>query len=388
MTPSSPRDIPTPPEERAEPTPNESSRSSPPGSDSSDGSQETTCANCDAPLDGTYCGVCGQRAADRIVPLWQVTNEFLEDLFDLDLRILRTFPTFFFWPGRLTNEYLRGRRRRYIRPLRLYLFSSFLLFTVLALTNLNGFSFSFGSSTEEAQAEVEGARAELQAVRAELARQFNPQSPSPNDPSAAGARPDSSHRQTVAASVDYGMKSVEEALAALGPAMAAREQGAPAVPPPTLVDVVEEMTEGQVALQPKLMGLLHDPGKLVDDLIDRAPYLMFLLVPTFALLLKGLYLRRKRLYLEHLIFALHVHALAFIAFAMSAGVGALNWGSSLHLDWWMALAPFGYLFVALRRVYGQSPGVTALKAGVLLFAYGIILVGGVVLLVIGSVALM
>jgi hypothetical protein len=151
---------------------------------------------------------------------------------------------------------------------------------------------------------------------------------------------------------------------------------------------VEELTEGQAALQPKLVRLLREPGEFVDDLIDRAPYLMFLLVPTFALLLKGLYLRRKRLYLEHLVFALHVHALAFIAFALSAGLGALDVGTGVHLDWWLAVAPFGYLFVAMRHVYGQSPGRTIIKALALLLAYGIILVGAVVLLVVTTVALM
>ena len=352
-------------------------------------SEHEPCANCGAPLQATYCGVCGQRAVNRVVPLWQVTNEFLEDLFDLDLRILRTFPTFFFRPGMLTVEYVRGRRRRYIRPLRLYLFSSFLLFTVLALTNLNGFSFSFGSSPEVAQAEVEAARAELEAVRAELARQMGPASPEAAAGTAGDLIQDSTHRPQVAASVDQGMKSVDEALSALGPVLAKQQSGTtPAASPPTLIGTVDDLTDGSAALQGKALRILRDPGKLVGDLIDRAPYLMFLLVPTFALLLKALYVRRKRLYLEHLIFALHVHALAFIAFAVSAGLGTLNWGTSVHLDWWMAVAPFGYLFLALRRVYGQSPGVTAAKAIALLLAYGIILVAAVVLLVLMTVAWM
>jgi len=349
--------------------------------------EQEQCANCGTPLQNTYCGVCGQRAATRIVPLWQVTNEFLEDLFDLDLRILRTFPTFFLRPGALTVEYVRGRRRRYIRPLRLYLFSSFLLFTVLAFTNLNGFSVSFGSSAAT-QAEMAAARAELAAVRAELARQFNPTGPDTAAGTGGALVPDSAHQQRVAASVGQGMKTVDEVLVALGPTLAAQADGADPAATPSLVGTVEALTDGPVALEPKVLRMLQDPGTLVDDLIDRAPYLMFVLVPTFALLLKGLYVRRKRLYLEHLIFALHVHALAFIAFAVSAGVGALGWGTSAHLDWWMAVAPFGYLFVALRRVYGQAPGVTAAKAVALLLAYGIILVVAVVLLVLMTVAWM
>jgi hypothetical protein len=188
--------------------------------------------------------------------------------------------------------------------------------------------------------------------------------------------------------VRRGRETVDEALAALGPTRAAPEEAPPSTVAPSLAGAVEALTDGPVALEPKVLRILQDPGKLVDDLIDRAPYLMFLLVPTFALLLKALYLRRSRLYLEHLIFALHVHALAFIAFALSAGIGALGWETSAHLDGWMAVAPFGYLFAALQRVYGQSPGVTAAKAVALLLAYGIILVAAVVLLVWITVAWM
>lgn len=346
------------------------------------------CANCGADLQGTYCVVCGQRAAHRIVPLWQVTNEFLEDLFDLDLRILRTFPTFFLRPGELTLEYVRGRRRRYIRPLRLYLFSSFLLFTVLAFTNVGSFSFSFPPATDEAKAEVAAVRTEIDALRTELAMQRA--GAVPGVTATQEVLPDSSvamrQKPRYAPGVDQGLGAVDEALAALGPALQPD-----IVPSGTSGSSVVDGTGGTTVdapLEAKLLRILRDPGRFVRDMLDRAPYLMFLLVPTFALLLTLLYLRRRRLYLEHLIFALHVHALAFIAFALSAVFAAFDVGGSVHLNSWMAVAPFGYLFVALRTVYGQSFGMVALKTMALLAAYGIILVCALVLLVVGTVALM
>ena len=373
----------TPPPDAPTPLP------APSSADTDAPSSTTECPNCGAPLTTPYCGACGQRAANRVVPLWQVSNELLEDLFDLDLRVLRTLPTFFFRPDRLTVEYVHGRRRRYIRPLRLYLFSSFLLFTVLALTNLGGFSFSFDPFSDKAQAEVTTARAEIDSLRATLA---------------AAARPDTSARpddrrpptgpapQSVAASPlrtdglgglgGAELRRVDDALAAVESLLAAPAQGSDAAPgadgPPPPVGAQTQPTP------PAIVRLLRDPGALADKMLDRAPYLMFLLVPTFALLLKGLYLRRRRLYLEHLIFALHVHALAFIAFALSAGLGALGAGTSLHLDWWLAVSPFAYLFLALRHVYGQSLLSTLNKMTILLIAYGIILAAGVVVLVVAT----
>jgi hypothetical protein len=179
--------------------------------------------------------------------------------------------------------------------------------------------------------------------------------------------------------VDDALAAVESLLASSG--STAPDTGAPSAgtgpPPPAAV-------QGEPS-PPTIVRLLRDPGAFVDKMLDRAPYLMFLLVPTFALLLKGLYLRRGRLYLEHLIFALHVHALAFIAFALSAGLGALGVAPSLHLDWWLALSPFAYLFLAMRHVYGQSWLSTLNKMAILLIAYGIILAGAVVGLVVTTI---
>ncbi|PQJ34432.1 hypothetical protein BSZ35_07300 [Salinibacter sp. 10B] len=309
------------------------------------------------------------------MPLWQVGNEFLEDLLDLDLRIVRTLPTFFFRPGRLTIEYIEGRRRRYIRPLRLYLFSSFLLFTVLAFTNLNGLSFSFGPDAEAVQQDIEAAQHRIDSLRTALIQM-----------QARGAVPADSTGSLAA--IEQNVSGIEAALAPSDAALS-RSQNllemvvpSPRRPPAD----TQANSASPSAVEAKVLRLLHTPRDFVRDMIDRAPYLMFLLVPTFALLLKALYLGHKRLYLEHLIFALHVHALAFIAFTLSALLGA--WNVALSLDWWLATSPFVYLFLALRHVYKQSPLSTLNKMTVLLIAYGIILVGAVVLLVILTVSLM
>jgi len=59
------------------------------------------------------------------------------------MRVLWTLPKFLFLPGRLTKEYINGRRKRYIRPFRLYLFTTFVLFTVLAFTAGGGLQVPF-----------------------------------------------------------------------------------------------------------------------------------------------------------------------------------------------------------------------------------------------------
>lgn len=110
----------------------------------------------------------------------------------------------------------------------------------------------------------------------------------------------------------------------------------------------------------------------------------FSLWPLFALILKVLYRRTRRLYLEHLIFALHFHTFAFLVLTVEvlrnapaqAVVASRNFGPANLLlvlaDGVLQLSVFVYLFLAMRRVYGQRRLLTGAKMLLLLVGYLII----------------
>jgi hypothetical protein len=105
------------------------------------GSQRPTsptahCRNCAGPLFGDYCHACGQPRlgiADRGLP--QLLREFLATLVDVDGRIWRSLVTLLFRPGRLSADYLDGRRQRHLSPIALFLFSGLLYFFAPAITD-------------------------------------------------------------------------------------------------------------------------------------------------------------------------------------------------------------------------------------------------------------
>ena len=90
------------------------------------------CKNCDATLDGPYCPACGQRNVDLERPFLELAREILKETFDVDGRAWRTLKTLFAQPGRLTSEFLAGKRKTYTPPLRLYIFISVSFFIVMA----------------------------------------------------------------------------------------------------------------------------------------------------------------------------------------------------------------------------------------------------------------
>jgi len=107
-------------------------------------------------------------------------------------------------------------------------------------------------------------------------------------------------------------------------------------------------------------------------LSDDLPRLMFLLLPMFALLMKGVY--SKRLYFDHLIFSLHLHSAAYVVLAAMLPLEDLaNRHVLLMILQVVVLAYFLVYFVmAVRRVYQSSWPALAFKSAIVLISYMIL----------------
>jgi hypothetical protein len=90
------------------------------------------CLNCGSPLSGRFCASCGQ-AAHLHRSLLHLLEELLHNVLHFDAKGWRTLPLLAARPGLLTRRYIDGQRMRYISPLALFLFNSFLMFFVISL---------------------------------------------------------------------------------------------------------------------------------------------------------------------------------------------------------------------------------------------------------------
>src|SRR6266404_4204224 len=91
----------------------------------------THCENCGAPLHGHWCAQCGQPAIDYRRSFRHVIVDVLDSFLNWDSKFLATIGLLIVKPWRLTNEFLAGKRVRYVHPLRLYLLASILFFFVV-----------------------------------------------------------------------------------------------------------------------------------------------------------------------------------------------------------------------------------------------------------------
>jgi len=102
------------------------------GRDGKAGDAHRICANCETETIGPFCHACGQ-ASHVHRSMGHVVEEFLHGVWHFDSKAWRTLPLLAFKPGKLTREYIEGKRARYIAPLALFLFSVFLMFFVFGL---------------------------------------------------------------------------------------------------------------------------------------------------------------------------------------------------------------------------------------------------------------
>lgn len=89
------------------------------------------CPNCGAPPVGNFCAVCGQPAGEPARDFASFVHELLATFFAFDGRVWRSMAPLFARPGRLTREWIDGRRMSFVPPLRLFFFFMILLFLVV-----------------------------------------------------------------------------------------------------------------------------------------------------------------------------------------------------------------------------------------------------------------
>ncbi|MEY4953355.1 MAG: hypothetical protein RL299_1779 [Pseudomonadota bacterium] len=140
-------------------------------------SHESACLNCGTVLVGRHCHQCGQ-AANVHKTIAAFFHDLLHGVFHFEGKIWRTLPMLARNPGRLTREYIDGRRASYVSPIALFLFSVFLMFAVVKqfagefdpgnFVKVNGEIVNQGLPTETKRL------AELKAKRAELERTGQP----------------------------------------------------------------------------------------------------------------------------------------------------------------------------------------------------------------------
>jgi hypothetical protein len=316
------------------------------------------CLNCGTHLRGQYCGSCGQRARNRLISLWELVSEAFGDLLELDSRLWRTLIPLLVRPGQLTRDYLEGRRARYMPPFRTYLVLSLIFFVVAFFDPRDDLSLLFEPEPQPTPEEVAAQQAQAEEAKEDVLRDLAEEGIIVGDetPENEIERSDGQEEPDEYSSGfnlqiddDTGECSVEgDDLDELPEWLKRR------LTPERLERVCERVAADEGAT-------------FVDLLLDNIPVALIVLLPLMALVLKVLYPLSRRYFVEHLLFFVHFHAFFFLMLTLQilfSRIAALVRVPEAIAILVIVAAAFYipvYLYMAMRRVYGQGHILTFIK---------------------------
>ena len=310
------------------------------------------CANCATPLSGRFCSNCGQ-PAHLHRSIGHLVEEFAHGILHLDTKVWRMLPRLVFQPGKLTRDYIHGKRTQYIAPLAMFLFTVFLMFLVFgsianSIDPNTAFQLSENqSSTPELNRQLAEAREDLKAAEAKLAEtRANPTQPFGLEGQFAG------EVAAKRAAVEV-LTAARERRSKL-PASAKSSTG-----PSTWQDRVRQVAKtgdfnigfGGPELEARVRHTLENPDLALYKIQQTAYKFSFLLVPMSLPFLWLLFpFRRGVTMYDHSIFALY--SLSFMSLLLIT-MALMSQGPPLlsqYVPWLIWAIPL-HMFAQLKGTY-------------------------------------
>jgi len=320
-------------------------------------------------LTGHYCSKCGQAAIDYRRSFGHVVLDVLNEFLNWDSKFFGTIGLLVTKPWRLTNEFLEGKRVRHVHPLRLYLLASVVFF----------FAVNYGAKEiptkipENKRAEVAAAVAEK---RDEIQKELDQKNLSPEERRKAQevldtlTKPSTNPSPTTSATASAKAPSAPLASPSSSESNR-REYGAVGDRPFVVFDEKEKDTTPferwlETRAKEKMGEHGTKMGLFITTLFSNLPYMMLCCIPLFALVLKILYLRRRIFYIDHLIYALHIHTFFYtgIMLIVLATMGLNRAIPGTIAGWIIALLWITFvvqIFLSIRYVYRQGWFISAVK---------------------------
>lgn len=272
------------------------------------------CKNCGHNGSGSYCSNCGQKYEQLSKPF----GEILADLFgalNIDSSIFSTLVPFLFRPGFLTTEYIEGRRKKYMSPVRLYLFLSVVFFFIAREASRNPIGESsivkitHGSDTMKS---IISSDSELVDILS-------------------------------SDSLYYGIAHPEDSLD-------------------------RQSYEKSERLRKSILKASGNTDRFINVVYRDVSYIMFVLMPVLALLLLLLFFRKKQYYIEHLLFSVNMHSFALLVLSVVLGIKILIPGDEGYVRLLILVLPV-YFTIGMKRFYRQGLLLILIKELVVALVY-------------------
>lgn len=279
------------------------------------------CLNCEKNLDisDRFCSYCGQKNSSKALNLKELLMEFFSGVISYDSRFRKTISALIFRPGKLSREYIIGKRVGYVNPFRFFISTAIVFFLVVSWINKEELSDYKTISKEDSSDLSESFN---------YVFDFDDETPASKIQSYLEENPKSSYAKTIEATGEED----------------------------NLTNRLKfDFLKGYSRLQ-------DNPKAYLNFLLPKFPFFLFFFVPIFTLFSILFYIRRKIPYTHHLIFNYNQQTVFLILLLLYTVINFVD------LWIWVLIYMF-YLYKSMRKFYAQNRFKTIVKEFIMINCY-------------------
>ena len=346
----------------------------------------TVCLNCNHPLDVSdkFCPNCSQANSTKKLTLKDFVDEFFATIISYDSRLLKTLAALLTRPGKITKDYIAGKRVTYTNPFRFLLSLAIIYFIMFNYdrnyTTIDDYGSKFLNEKDSLdnynfrvftpnQTYVQQERQELLGHLAKIdssiikneedfkfldsitknSKPVNTDSIVMADPASyySGISKESGFVKRYFSKVDFFQTLVRKDTVYNFNHLESSYG---------VTRSIENLTAHKAAQS--IIKALREPGSFLKSITSRLPFLIFFFLPLFTVFLWLVYIRKKHTYTEHLIFSFHNQSLFLILLIISFVIDSIFDTNTS----WIVLWVFSYyLFRAMKNFYQQGTFKTIIK---------------------------
>jgi hypothetical protein len=315
--------------------------------------EDADCLNCGTILQGHFCHTCGQENLQLKENFGHIMTHAILDYFHFDHKFLHTLKPLLFKPGKLTVDYMAGKRTQYLDPIRMYIFISLVYFVLL-----------FSNNGHESA--VEDRRTDKTHITDSIKNNINRDKIlTPEQKKLADAQ----INKYLKPSLKNSTGNVAADEYDITPLVKIRDDGKDK--DTSYAEYLQ--SQQKLALKDKdgFLSRYYSKKKfewkekkispkeaISESFKHNFPKLMFLLLPIFALLLRLAFWKNHKYYVEYLIYSFHLHCFIFLFLAMVMLIKMIMPASWNTVDDWLdfitVISIVYYIYRSLRIMFNRG----------------------------------
>lgn len=326
------------------------------------------CLNCGQPLNGVenFCSYCGQKNSTGKLSFGVFIQTLFSGFFSYDSRFWKTFIPLLTKPGKVSKEYIEGKRARFVNPFQLYLNVSIIFFLIIGFS-INSENKNFINNNNNFINNDSLNRAIQQEIERDSTINKEDKSLISNISNIATI----SKKRIRENNYQFQINSKNEKEIGFREKM--NDFWAFNIKNPNLnsESALEKLGYSKtfwnnfyynqiVNVAKKNNQIKLDGGKsLLNEFISSTSISLFIFLPLFTLFIKLLYWRRHFTYMEHLVFVFNTQTVFFLFYIIFYLLNTI-FKTDIFYKIFILLFLF-YLYKAIRNFYEQGRFKTIIK---------------------------